>query len=156
MKRLEALEARAERLEDGFVMRPVVSAGAFVLVGPDGAPRMQAGPMPDGGTMLNQLDREGRTRTIMQVDGAGTPRFGFVDSNGTTRLSFYLDGQECPALQLRDANGKVRISIGIAPDGDPAVLLIDGRGQPRAVLSMAEDGSAGLFLLDEYGKPIKG
>jgi hypothetical protein len=155
LERLEALEAQAERLEDGWVMRPHVSAETFLLLGEDGGVRMEAGPTPDGGTMLRQTDVAGRTRTCIDVSSDGRPRFGLFDAQGTTRLGLMLRPDGSPAVELRDEGGAVRLCLDVDADGAPAVFMLDAAGRTRAVLSMSPEGGAGLYFLDENGEPVR-
>jgi len=95
------------------------------------------------------IDREGRERAAMMVDGKGAATLRMLDRAGRRRINLAVGADGFSELALMDAAGAARIEIGTPGDDAYAYLAI--RGQ-RTYLLAAGGREVTETVWDEAGK----
>jgi hypothetical protein len=98
------------------------------------------------------VDREGKPRINLQVDGHDNTHLVLLDREGLPRMSLNILSQGGADLVIRDQLGLPRAALGVVPDGRPSLSLYDGAGKTRVSLGLFPDGQARLILYDQGGQ----
>lgn len=115
-----------------------------------GAVRARMAATEQGGFALTVSDATGRPRTMLGVDGDGSPRFGLAGSEGQALAEIATLGSAARLL-LRNGDGRDFFEVSLQVDGSSRMQLSDQLGRPRATLSTEPDGTPELTLKDHLG-----
>lgn len=100
---------------------------------------------------LYLIDREGRTRAILDVDDGG-PVLRFLDKSGAARASVGLNYDDQPRVALLDSNGEPRATLRLHDDETPELTLYGDDGREQIWVGMLKSGKPYLAV---YGEGLK-
>ncbi|MGQ9676245.1 MAG: hypothetical protein ACUVX1_11335 [Chloroflexota bacterium] len=97
---------------------------------------------------LYLIDREGRTRAILDINDGG-PMLRFLDKSGTTRASFGLNYEDQPQVALLGSNGEPRAALRLHDDETPELTLYGNEGREQVWVGVLKSGKPYLAVYGE-------